>query len=188
MNFQILKKWFIITTIFITLCIDLSAQKLDFYKEIITIEVFEDYCTVDGEYFFHNDKNIGTMILYPFMINDSLSYPDSISILSKNLEKIDFKKNNKNIVFPFRKIDYFKAFYRQKTTCNYFEYILTTTQNWGKALQEADFIIKVHNDLELTNLSLPYNKISHSKDFTLYFISRKNYLPRKNIIIEWKEL
>ncbi len=181
-----MRRILLITVIFLHF-INLYGQKLDFYKEIIKIEVFENYCTVEGEYFFHNENNISTMILYPFVINDRLSYPDSISIVDKNGKSLKYKNRENSVIFPFEKSEYFKAFYRQKTVDNYFEYILTTTASWGEALQEADFIIKVDKYLNLINLSLPYNKIEKSDDFIIYHISRKNYLPVKNIIIEWRE-
>ena len=165
----------------------LFCNELIFYKEVITITVWGDYCELDGDYFFKNDDNISTIILYPFVINDSLSFPDSIKITDKNYNPIKFNKTETDVLFPFKELDYFNGYYRQTTKHSYFEYILTSTQSWGKPLEEMDFIIKIHKNLELLDLSLSYNKIEKGGDFTTYYISRKNYMPKKNIVIKWKE-
>ena len=68
--------------IFIMIFSTIEAQSISFKKEIIEVKIIKDFCTLTGDYFFENDSfNIEeTQIYYPFVINNSLLFPDSISV------------------------------------------------------------------------------------------------------------
>ncbi|MBN2281477.1 MAG: hypothetical protein JXQ65_12925 [Candidatus Marinimicrobia bacterium] len=165
----------------------LFSKELNFHKEIITLFVFGDYCELEGNYYFRNEDSTKTLLFYPFVINDSLSFPDSVRICDKNNVPIEFAATETGVSFPFKNADFFKAFYRQKSCQNYFEYILTSTRQWGRALEKMDFIIKISNKLKLSDLSLSYNHVEKNNDFTTYYISRTNYMPEQNLIVKWRK-
>ena len=87
------------------------AKELNFYKEIITITIFGDYCELEGDYYFRNTDSISTILVYPFVINDSLNFPDSIKIYDKNNMLIDYETSETAAIFPFKKSDFFKGYY-----------------------------------------------------------------------------
>lgn len=169
----------------LSLNLKIFSQSLDFCREIINIEVHPDSSVLIGEYFFCKESNINTQILYPFAINDSLSFPDSIAIFDEDGKKIKSHNRKEAAVFQL-KSNYFKAYYSQKTKKNYFEYILVTTATWGKPLDEAWYNIKIHNSLKLIGLSVPYNNVEKAGNFIIYHAYRKDYMPKKNIVIEWE--
>ncbi len=164
-----------------------AFDQLLFIKEYITITVYRDYCVLEGDYLFDNPNKISTKLVYPFVINDHLNFPDSIFVRDQDGERIPYETKSSGIEFPFQKQSFFNAYYRQKTDNQYFEYILTSTQNWGKPLEEMTFQINIPEYLNLTELSLSYNTLEKKDSFTTYTIKRKNYMPKENIIIQWSE-
>ena len=160
---------------------------LSFVKEKLTITVHPAYCELDGDYIFLNPNRVSAKILYPFVINEKLGFPDSILIRDQSGEIISHKNKSSGVTFHFRKSTFFNAYYRQKTANHYFEYILTTTQAWRSPLKEMIIKIKISKELDLTDLSLSYNAMEDNGDFTTYIITRNNYMPKKNIIIRWSE-
>ncbi len=175
--------------IFITILVvsfNTMAQSIFFTSEQIEIAVFPEFCEVRGDYHFQNKENRSPQIIYPFVINDNLNFPDSIAIFQKNLTPINYRQGKNAITFTL-KGQYFGSYYHQQTPGHYFEYILTSTAAWDKPLAQATYIIKLHHSLELTDLSIPYNDVEKGKNFTIYKTLRKNFMPKKNIIIQWSE-
>ncbi|MFC2088061.1 hypothetical protein ACFLSX_00535 [Calditrichota bacterium] len=117
-------------------------------------------------------------------------YPDSIKVVDiLNNKEISFIDSKKGIYFPIeiapRKTELYKVFYSQKTAKNAFEYILTTTQRWGKSLEKAEFIIKLPSKFDLKFLSYEYNEKKEVNNYVVYKILKENFMPQKNLIIEW---
>ena len=110
------------------------AQNLQFFRERSELDVRDTTCTVNGYYYFKNKsgKAINHTLYYPFVVNDFLPYPDSLSVRNYfNQRMIDFQKTKNAIRFPVsipaKSIMAFKVTYRQKTPTRRMEYILTTT-------------------------------------------------------------
>ena len=178
--------------IFIMIFSTIEAQSISFKKEIIEVKIIKDFCTLTGDYFFENDSfNIEeTQIYYPFVINNSLLFPDSISVYNiSTMQSLPFKILKDGVSFSIKvkpnSIIQLKVTYKQKILNNYFEYILTTTSAWKKSLESSTFnIILPHSYL---NPVISYNidSIAAGKEFTLYSFTKENFLPDKNLIIKW---
>ena len=126
------------------------CQLPQFVREKIEITVKGDFCRIEGDYYFQNNQSspLKRTLFYPFPIDSTMKYPDSIKVIDvQKSNNISFIHSKTSIYFPIeipaRKTVLYKVIYWQKTTNNKIEYILTTTQKWGRALKKADFIIKL---------------------------------------------
>lgn len=168
------------------------GQFPQFVREKIEITIRDNLCLVEGDYYFLNDHPtpIKRNLFYPFPIDYAMLYPDSIKVtdVQKN-RNISFNKAKTGIYFPIeippRKTVRYKVFYSQKVTSDKVEYILTTTQKWGKALETADFIINLPIKFELKYLSYKYDKVEEVNNYFVYKIHTENFMPQKNLIVEW---
>jgi hypothetical protein len=172
----------------------LFSHSIDFFQEEIDINVHDNNCTVTGKYYFKNvsSKGIKKSLFYPFFIDKNSLYPDSINIieLAKN-ENIDSKKSKKGVFFSIyikpKSVLIIEVFYKQKTLSNKMEYILTTTEVWGKPLELTKFNIKIPKKYKLKHISYKYDEILEQKENNIYRINKKDFLPEKNLIIKWQE-
>lgn len=185
----------LILVIFISIFIYTIAgycQLPQFVKEKIEITVENNSCLIEGDYYFRNKHSIPIKrsLFYPFPIDSTMLYPDSINVFDvQNNKNISFFRAKTGIYFsiviPPGKTVLYKVSYRQKTTNNKIEYILTSTQKWGEALKKADFIIKLCSNFELKYCSYKYDDKQKIKNHIIYKIHKENFMPKKNLIIEW---
>lgn len=168
------------------------SQLPQFVGEKIEITLDSARFHINGDYFFKNTSStpIKRNLFYPFPIDSGFSFPDSISVFSnqKN-ENISFIQVKNGISFPLeippKETVLFNVFYSQSTVNNKAEYILTTTKKWGKALEKAEFIIKIPSELELKFFSYEYDEFEKTDEYLIYKINKENFMPNKNLIMEW---
>lgn len=77
--------------------------------------------------------------------------------------------------------------FTQQTPYKVMEYILSTTSEWKSPLKEADYIIKLPDNLQLVNSSLGYDSTKNENKFNYFYLHKKNFMPEKNLIINWRE-
>ncbi len=180
--------------VFLLISSIVCSQSISFKKELIEAKIQDDYCTLTGNYFFENNELNGSEspIFYPFVISSSLSYPDSISVFNlTTLQPITFTKLKDGISFIVRiepgSTTQLKIIYKQKVPDNYFEYILTTTLDWKKPLESAEFNILLPASCLNPDISYKEDSIISDKNFLCYTFTRSNFLPKKNLIIRWED-
>jgi len=171
----------------------LLGQSLQFYGEKIEISILGENALVTGEYYFRNNtsQSIRRTLYYPFVINQNLPWPDSISVYQVSEKKsLTFRKAKEGVLFtlqvPADSTIIYKVTYRQRTPSRKMEYILTTTQKWGRPLVFAEYSIILPEDFKLSDISLApdsHQEINHKQTIK---INRQNYLPTKNLILNWK--
>lgn len=165
------------------------AQPLSFLKEEIQITVNEGFCDVTGTYYFVSptNKKIEKTIYYPFPVN-KLAFPDSIFLnIPKTGKVLNYKKGKKGIYFRLEVKDtaVVQVFYRQPVSKNEMTYILTSTQEWNKPLQEASFEITVPGNIDITGISYPWHYVESKDGYKTYHIIKNKFMPKKDLHIEW---
>ena len=170
----------------------LYSQSLNFQKEKIEITVCEYYCTVTGTYYFENAGLFSTknIIYYPFIINETLPFPDSICVFDlRNNTSVEFKTTSRGILFnilvPPNSVLSCRVFYRQKTPRQKMEYILTSTKAWKNKLSSAEFEIVIPKNFLLKFLSYKEDKIKETCNNVLYYFSKNNFMPDHNLVLKW---
>lgn len=188
--------------LFLFCLLNLYPQPVSFFKEKIEIIIEDKDFIVIGDYYFLNKSNqeLKINLFYPFKINEHLSYPDSINVTNKINSPIHFTKEREGILIPLNIVSndtaYFNVYYKQKSSINKAEYILTTTKYWKQPLQSAEYIIKIPEQFILKDISLkPYiEKTEYTSNtnnsflkplYQTYLINKNNFMPDTNLIVEW---
>ena len=174
---------------------ELDTQNLRFCRERIEIELNGDYCVLNGTYYFKNEAKsaMEQILFYPFVISRELPYPDSISVWeAATNQRVEYSRSDDGISFrvsvPAQSFSVYKVSYRQRTPTAYMEYILTTTADWRKPLEIAEYQIKVPRNLALVYLSLPGVSSSKRGGESIYYVRKEHYMPAANIIVRWTEM
>lgn len=178
--------------LFVFLTVSTIGQQISFEKEILNIYVQDSVCSLDGKYFFRNnsEKLNKFSIYYPIAINGRQDYPNSIIVEDNNYNEIPFVKDKKGVRFYVTiSADTILPIiieYTQNVSNNSFEYILESTQSWGKPLESAVIKLHIPKELCLIKTSFNYNRVKKQKDKLVYIIEKENFLPDKNLKIIWR--
>jgi len=170
-----------------------SAQPLDFFQEKIEVAVQGDFCLLNGIYYFKNGGSVPfeQSIYYPFIVNDSLPFPDSIAVQEMGANRsVEYASTEKGVTFvihiPPRAVGIYQVSYRQRTRFNYMEYVLTSTADWNKALDVAEYRVRIPQGYQMTQLSLPGAKREKLSGESIYYLRKEHYMPLANLIVRWQ--
>jgi hypothetical protein len=182
-------KYFFLLTLLAVLqsyCPAIKGQGLQFYREDIVFKINEDAAEADAVYHFCNvDKDkIITTLFYPFPGN-TMELIDSILIRDfKTGEIISFRQGKSGVFFEISVTAYgqaaYRVFFRQKLEGQKFKYILTSTGNWGKELEFANFELQVPVSLKVDSLSFTPDSSFIQDDFQYYIWKKKDFMPEKD--------
>lgn len=166
------------------------SQNLQFYREDLTFEIKDSSFYVDGIYNFCNngDKEIQQILFYPFPSDSAYGAVDSINACDENAKStnIIINKTAKGFYFNITLAPYgigkYKISYRQKLLKNKAEYILLSTQKWGKPFDNAIYKLITPTSMKITSFSYSPDSISQINNKITYYWNKKNFMPDKNLI------
>jgi len=189
-NIKMIKK---ITLLFFVVFTSAIAQSIDFYQEKIELTVCKNYFEITGTYHFKNTsaKDYKHSLYYPFVIDETTEYPFEINVFDDKSDKqIDFLKAKEGVYFPIavnkNDTSVYIVKYKQKISGNKAEYILTTTAQWGKPFTIAEYIITVPDRIQAFEISFSYDSVELRNKNKIYRITKRNFLPNKNLVVRWK--
>ncbi len=188
------QRWLQITLLpFLFLNIEyVHAQTPIFLGEDLVFYVSDSLCVMRGEYHFMNpsEEAVKTRLFYPFPVTEQLPFPDMIEVLSLETgNHLPVRGADKGVSFALE-IDAVSEAnihveYWQVAEANIFEYILTSTQTWSRALEWANYEIHVPEHLQLEYCSLGIDTSWVDIEEVVYLISREKYRPVKDLKIRW---
>jgi hypothetical protein len=160
---------------------------IEFFKEKVVMTIDSGTVFVEGIYYFRNitpEKKIA-YVFYPFPVDSIYSYPTFIQIDDLPFTKTD---TGVNFTLPIEpKSDrMFEVRYRQNLSRSQARYILTTLQKWHKPIEEAVFVVNVPAEWNDLSLSYPADSIRPNQARKNYFITRRNFKARQDLIISWQ--
>jgi len=170
--------------IVVFLCICQQAPPIDFFKEDVTMELFEGRVRVTGAYYFRNLTDIGKRVrfYYPFPVDSNHDFPDTIAI------RYPFEIDSAGIYFWLSVgpsiVDSFVISYEQQVREPFFRYITTTTQEWKRPIKEARFTIVAPETLAI-NANYAFSEPKKVGDNLHYYIPIVNFLPDEDLLITW---
>jgi len=170
-----------------------ATSLAQFVREEISIHVHGEYCTLVGRYEFRNTQNHAALwpIFYPLLNTDTIPLADSIRIRDAGTEELlPFESGVSGVSFalnmPPRASKSIRISYRQRTPKQRMDYILTSTQQWGKPLESATFRVVVPDSLRLTHMSPDYDSLMKRGHDVEHFIHKKVFMPHSNLSIKWE--
>ena len=140
---------------------------------------------VAGLYFLRNltNEKITAFLFYPFPIDSFHSYPDTI-FSDQPFTKADSGIRMK-ISFPPKATKTFYAYYEQKLKSKTARYIVKTTRQWQRPLDLARFEITLPKNGSNYKISYRADSIKEESSYQKIYFTRKNFFPKKDIIINW---
>jgi len=174
--------------VMITLLCKVNAQNISFYKEHITFKIENGYFHVNGTYYLKNNQNASNQIalFYPFPVDTLYSKADSLTIycMEKNQEITDYKLGDRGVLFTCEvdSVVTLLISYQQKLNCNEARYLLTTTKQWMKPLEEATFELIVPDEIQITSFSYPPDRSLKIGNEMLYYWQKENFMPEEDMI------
>jgi hypothetical protein len=163
------------------------TDPLHFAREEIEMNVRPGYLEIGGMYHFTNTfkKPTSARIFYPFPLDSTLDYPDSIA-----LPGVDFERGDSGVFFrmPFtpQHEDSFFACYRQPLRGKSARYIVTTTRQWGRPIDVAQFRISVPREFLNVELSYKPDRIERNDSTVVYHFVRRRFYPDRDVIVTWR--
>ena len=167
-------------------CLPLKSQDLQFYREDIVFQVFEDVAVIDARYYFCNlgEEDINKVIFYPFPEN-TIELIDSLVIIDlKTNRAISFRKSKSGVFFGISVSGYgqaqYRVYFRQWLSGKKFKYILTSTESWGRPLEFANFELQAPAYLTINSLSYPADSSFIQNNVQYLFWKKKDFMPDKD--------
>ena len=166
------------------------SQGLQFYKEDLTFEIKDHYFYVDGIYHFCNNSNkeINQVLFYPFPIDSLYGAVDTVfaADVKNGSENIFTGKSEKGAFFKIKMDAYgvakYHIFYRQKVEKNNAEYILKTTQKWGKPFEKASYKLIIPEKLKIISISYIPDSTKTENGKKYFFWNKTDFMPDKNMV------
>ncbi|MBI5541797.1 MAG: hypothetical protein HY951_17180 [Bacteroidia bacterium] len=173
----------------------LYSQGLQFYKEDLTFEIKDNYLYVDGIYHFCNNgnKEINQILFYPFPVDSLYGNVDTVFAANVKTDNVNIitNKSQKGASFKINIDAYgiakYRIYYRQKIDKNKAEYILKTTQKWGKPFENVSYKLIVPVKLEITKMSYSPDSTQIFNEIRIYFWNKKDFMPDKNMEFYFKK-
>jgi hypothetical protein len=171
----------------------LLGQDLTFYKEDITFTLGTNHFTVDGLYWFANraNKSCESLIYYPYGINSTTENVDSMEItnVSENsIPKIVGKDKN-GFLFLLRLLAndtiVYHIKYMQNIASDSVRYILTSTQQWNRALEYADYKLIVDKKFIITKFSYKPDTVNNMENAKIYSWTKTNFMPYFDMVFHF---
>ena len=79
----------------------------------------------------------------------------------------------------------FYAYYEQELNGRTARYIVKTTRQWKRPLDEATFEIEIPKEFSNYKISYSADSIREESDYRKIYFTRKNFFPKEDIIITW---
>jgi hypothetical protein len=168
------------------------SQDISFYKENITMQIEKDHFYVTGIYYLQSAGDSSVLLVYPLPVDSLYGDVDTIAIFNLSANKFiePLARRKDAVVFKadFNGPDPISILisYRQKLLGNRAEYILETTASWQKPLVQADYQLIVPKITKITSFSIPPDESVASENETIYYWTRRNYMPPVNMIFEFE--
>ena len=161
---------------------------IHFAREEILMNVHPGAVEITGMYHFTNSLSdpATAVIFYPFPLDSIHAWPDSVSVPGYEFERSDSGVSFKMHFRPQTE-DSFLAYYRQPLHGRQARYIVTTTQVWKRAIDQARFRIVVPADFKDVKLNYKPDAVTRTDSTVVYSFIRHKFFPDKDVIVTWQK-
>jgi len=171
-------------TFFLSLQFLVNGQNLSFFAEDLHFYLNEKSFEVDGLYYFRNntDKEIKQMLFYPFPDIAKYGDIDFIKIhIQGDTTSMLAMQSTKGSLFkvkiPAKGEVAYQINYQQRCKTNLAKYIITTTQQWNKPFEFANYSLTFPTSIIIDSISIPPDSVLNLEGENKYLWTRKNFMP-----------
>jgi hypothetical protein len=151
---------------------------------------------VNGLYYYRNTDTaaIKRALFYPFPENPSMGEVGTIKARNLRIntgKDLILRSDRKGAMLGLevapKDTAVLQVQYSQKIFGNQAEYIITTTKNWGRPMDIANYILRVPGDKYIIDsLSYTPDTCFHPTGEDVYVFSKRNFMPERNIIVYFR--
>jgi hypothetical protein len=172
-----------------------TGVPLRFYREHVTVEPSDGRVRVVGVYYFRNesDEPLSTPIRYPFPVDRYQVMPFRIRVweeTGEDLRPLGFTREDASVrwrmQFAPRGERTVRVEYVQEIKKNRAVYIVTTTHEWGRPIELAEFEFRVPAHFEDVELSFEPDHTSVSGDTIVHYLRETDFLPDSDLTVTWR--
>lgn len=167
-----------------------------FYREYVTVEPSHDSTRVSALYYFRNDsdRRVKQGIKYPFPVDRFHLYPRVVRVWEKSgddLRPMGFVHRDRNVLWSMElgpreekviRVDYTQGIRQPRAI-----YIVTTTSEWKRPIELAEFEFRVPAGLDSVNLSFEPDRRTVEGDTIVYYTKYIDFMPEADLVVTWKE-
>ncbi len=171
------------------------SSPVRFVREYVMVEPSEGWTRVVGIYLFRNDSDTpcGIGMRYPFPIDRGHLYPTRIRVHEERdgvLEPMGFVRENAGIAWRLTfgpreervvRVEYVQGICERKAI-----YIVTTTKQWMRPIELAEFEFRVPAALEGVRLSFEPDRTEVVGDTVVYRMARAQFMPDSDLTVTWE--
>jgi hypothetical protein len=174
-----------------------DQSPVEFFKEDITLSVYDSIANVRGIYYFRNntDNEKPFPILFPFFADSLSLFPHNISaylIDSAKTIALDYKEVRKAsgimIAIPLKphSATIWHLDYAQKIRSSHATYIITSTSSWHKPLEDATYRFIAPVNFDSVKVWPTADTSYDSSGHRIYLCKKKDFMPQKDMEIFWQ--
>ncbi len=165
-----------------------------FVQEYVTVEPSPGLTRVVGTYHIRNDSDRAAEmgILYPFPVDRDHAPPHIVRLWEHapdGYRTKGFVRRDADIlltlVFEPLEEKIFKVEYVQRIGKQHAIYIVTTTRQWERAIELAEFEFRVPATLEGVELSFEPDRAESRGDTVVYYMRQEQFYPAEDLTVTW---
>jgi hypothetical protein len=168
------------------------ASRPSFAGEDVTITLAPDRAYVTGVYRFRNagDKPQPLKLRYPFARGPEVGEPENISVRDAEGGDVPFSWKRHDVAFevtvpPGGEAAVTVSFEQACRGCEY-TYILTSTRNWGRPIDEARFAVVAPVQLAPVECPYEWEETPAAASLVRYEFSRDDFYPDVDLTLRWQ--
>jgi len=168
------------------------ASRPSFAGEEVTIKLAPDRAYVTGVYRFRNpgDKPRPLKLRYPFARGPEVGEPENISVRDAEGGDIPFSWKRHDVAFevtvPARGEAAVTVSFEQACRGCEYTYILTSTRNWGRPIDEARFAVVAPVQLAPVDCPYEWEEVPAAEGLVRYEMRRDDFYPDIDLRLRWK--
>ncbi len=173
-----------------------ALSPVRFSREYVTVEPSRGATKVSALYYFRNDsdRRIRQGIRYPFPVDRFHLYPRVVRVWEKrgdDLRPMGFVHRDRYVLWNMElepreekivRVDYFQEIRRPRAV-----YIVTTTKEWRRPIELAEFEFRIPAELDSVSLSFEPDTRTVVGDTIVYYMKQIDFMPDADLVVTWKE-
>ena len=168
-----------------------TASRPSFAGEEVTIALEPDRARVTGVYRFHNpgDKPRTLKLRYPFARGPELGEPENVVVRDAAGAEMSYRWQRHDVVFeltvPPKDDARVSVSYEQACRGCEYTYILTSTRDWNRPIDEASFAVVAPVQLAPVDCPYEWEEAPAAEGLVRYEFRRESFYPDVDLTLRW---
>ncbi len=173
-----------------------ALSPVRFNREYVTVAPSQGSTRVSALYYFRNDSDrcVKQGIRYPFPVDRFHLYPRIVRVWEKNgddLRPMGFVHRDRYVLWNMelepREEKVVRVDYVQEIRRPHAIYIVTTTKEWKRPIELAEFEFRIPAELDSVSLSFEPDTRTVVGDTIVYYMKQIDFMPDADLVVTWKE-